>query len=167
MPTLPARLPTTFTSFSKVENALFSLHLDELFNLWNNAGHPMNYWVHIPGTYRSTTLLEKVHKAFFSYYQFNAMAKMPDETVLVRMVTALDLDFERALHYHHEGYQSNNNSGLLPCITRPSTSTLCSQQRPASTQLTIQQPKASSCLSLQDIPEACHSEKGLLVTNFQ
>ena len=64
----------------------------------------MNYCVHIAGTKRSTSILEKAHKAFFNYYQFHAIANMPDEIVLARMMTALDMEFERALHYHDEGY---------------------------------------------------------------
>ena len=35
------------------------------------------------------------------------------------MMTALDLEFERALHYHNEGYESDNDYGLSPWITRP------------------------------------------------
>ena len=61
------------------------------------------------GRYRSTTILEKIHKAFFNYYQVHAMANMPDEIVLARMMTGLDLEFERALYYHDEGYKSDNN----------------------------------------------------------
>ena len=34
------------------------------------------------------------------------------------MMTILDLEFERALHYHDEGYESDNDYGLLPHITR-------------------------------------------------
>ena len=47
------------------------------------------------------------------------MANMPDEIVLARMMTALDLEFERALHYHNEGYESDKDYVLPPCITRP------------------------------------------------
>ena len=51
----------------------------------------MNYWVCKAGRYRSTSILQKVHKAFFNYYQFHAMANMPDEIVLARMMTTLGL----------------------------------------------------------------------------
>ena len=74
----------------------------------------MNYWVHTAGRYRSTSILERVHKAFFNYYQFDAMTYMLDEIILARMVTALDLEFKRALHYHDEGYESNNVYGFPP-----------------------------------------------------
>ena len=47
------------------------------------------------------------------------MANMPDEIVLARMMTTLNLKFKRAQHYHYEGYESNNDYGLLPLITRP------------------------------------------------
>ena len=79
----------------------------------------MNYWVCTAGTHRSTSILEKVHKVFFNYYQFHAMANMPDEIILARMMTTHDLAFERALHYHNEGYESDNDYGLPPHITRP------------------------------------------------
>ena len=68
----------------------------------------MNYWVCTAGRYRSTSILEKVHKAFFNDYLFHAMANMSDEIILARMMTALDFAFERALHYHDERYDSNN-----------------------------------------------------------
>ena len=79
----------------------------------------MNDWVHATGRYRSTCILEKVHKAFFNYYQFSAMNYMPDVIILARMMTVLDLEFERALHYHDEGYESDNDYGLPSQITRP------------------------------------------------
>ena len=106
-------------TFFKMENCLFTLCLDELFNLWNNAVHWMNYWVCTAGRYRSTSILERVHKAFFNYYEFNAMTYMPDEIILARMMTTLDLEFKRTLHYHDEVYKSNNDYGLSPQITRP------------------------------------------------
>ena len=74
-----------------MENSLFTHCLDELFNLWNNVVHQIHYWVHAARRYKSTSVLENVHKAFFNYYQFHAMANMPDEIVLARMMTAMDL----------------------------------------------------------------------------
>ena len=110
---LPARLHTTFTTFFNMENPLFTP-----YHLWNNVEYQMNYWVHTAGRYRSTFIHEKVCKAFFNYYQFHAMATMPDEIVLARMMTALDLEFVRALHYHNKGYEIDNDYGLPPNITR-------------------------------------------------
>ena len=44
---------------------------------------------------------------------------MPDETVLASIMTVLDLKFEKALHYHDDGYNSDNDYGL-PCqVMRP------------------------------------------------
>ena len=37
---------------------------------------------------------------------------MPDEVILVRMIVALDLKFEKAMYYHDEGYESDNDYGL-------------------------------------------------------
>ena len=34
---------------------------------------------------------------------------MPDEIILARMMTALDLEFEKAMHYNDEGYERDNN----------------------------------------------------------
>ena len=82
MSTLPARLPATLQhTFFKMENFLFTPHLDELFNLWNNIVNQMNYWVHTAVGYRSTSIFERVHSAFFNYYQFDAMTYMPDEII--------------------------------------------------------------------------------------
>ena len=52
------------------------------------------------------------HTAFFNYHQINEMTHMPDEIVLARIMTGLDLALERALHYHGGGYQSDNDYGL-------------------------------------------------------
>ena len=88
------------------------------------------------------------------------MANMPDETVLARMMTALDFEFERALHYHDEGYESHNDYGLPPQITRSvciySMFSADAFFNPAD--YTV--PSTSSHLSPQDVPEVCHSKKG-------
>ena len=102
-----------------MENHLFTPHLDELFNLWNSAVCQMNYQVCVAGKYRSISILERVHKAFFNSHQFHAMDYMPEEIILARVMTALDLEFRRTLHYHNEGYYSNNDYGLPSQITRP------------------------------------------------
>ena len=105
--------------FFKMGNSLFTPCLDELFNLLNNTVHRMNYWVYTLGRYRSTSILERIHKAFFGYYQFNAMTYTQDEIILARMMTTPDMEFERALHCHNEGYKSNNDYGLPLQITKP------------------------------------------------
>ena len=43
---------------------------------------------------------------------------MPDKTVLARMMTGLDSEFEKAMHYHDEGYESDNDYGLPPQVMR-------------------------------------------------
>ena len=40
------------------------------------------------------------------------MTHMPDEIVLARIMTALDFEFERALHYYDKGYESDHDYGL-------------------------------------------------------
>ena len=47
------------------------------------------------------------------------MTYMPDEIVLARMMTALDLEFEKAMHYHEEGYKSDNDYRLPPEVMMP------------------------------------------------
>ena len=37
---------------------------------------------------------------------------MPYAIVLARSMTTLDLEFEKALYYHDEGYKSDNDFGL-------------------------------------------------------
>ena len=55
------------------------------------------------------SFLGRVHAAFFNHHQFDVMTYMPDEIVLARMMTALDLEFVKALHYHNKGYKSDND----------------------------------------------------------
>ena len=117
----------------------------------------MNYWVHTAGRYRSTSILEIVHKAFFNYYQFHAMAYMPDEIILARMMTALDLEFKTASHNHDEGYASEKGYGLQPWITRPIP--VYSIFTIENSQMTSPQPSAGSHPSLPDVLEAFHSEE--------
>ena len=49
--------------------------------------------------YRTTAILSQVHTAFFNYHYFSKMTNMPDEIILARIMTALDLEFERTEHY--------------------------------------------------------------------
>ena len=46
------------------------------------------------------SIFGRVQVAFFNYHQINEITNMPDEIVLARIMTALDLEFKRALHYH-------------------------------------------------------------------
>ena len=69
--------------------------------------------------YRATAILGRIHTAFFNYHYFGKMTNMPDEIVLARIMTAFDLEFERALHYHDEGYDSDNDYGLWGQFMRP------------------------------------------------
>ena len=65
------------------------------------------------------SVLGRVHGAFFNYYQFNEMTNKPDETKFTRIMPSLDLEFERDLHYHEEGYESYNDYGLPTQVMRP------------------------------------------------
>ena len=79
----------------------------------------MNCWVCIAGRYRTTSILGRFHAVFFNCHQSKAVTYMLDEIVLVRMMTALDLEFEKAMHYHDEGYESDTDCGFQPQVTRP------------------------------------------------
>ena len=79
----------------------------------------MNIWVCTPGTYRAASILDRVHVAFFSHHQFNIMTHMPDEKVWARMMTTLDFEFKKTLHYHDEGCESDNGYGLTAQVMRP------------------------------------------------
>ena len=46
------------------------------------------------------------------------MTYMPDKINLARMMTVLDLEFEKTLNHHDEGYVSDNDYGLLLHIMR-------------------------------------------------
>ena len=76
-----------------MEESTFTLQLGRLFGIWNNAIHCMNFWVHAVGTYRATTVLGRVHTAFFNYDYCSKMTNMPDKIVLARIMTTLDLEF--------------------------------------------------------------------------
>ena len=95
----------------------------------------MNFRVHTADTYRAMTILGRVYADFLNYHQFNEMCHMPDEIVLARMMTALDLEYEKALHYHDEGYESDNDYGLPAQVMRPacvySVSTIKASFNPA------------------------------------
>ena len=78
----------------------------------------MHFAVHTVGMYR-TSILDRVHAAFFNYQQFNEMTNMLHEIILARIMTDLDLEFKRALHYHNEGYESDNDYWLPTQVMRP------------------------------------------------
>ena len=79
----------------------------------------MNYWVHPAGRYRATSILGRVHAAFFNSIQVEAMIYMPYEIILARMMTALEREFEKAMHYYEEAYDSDNDDGLPSQVMRP------------------------------------------------
>ena len=74
---------------------------------------------------------------------------MPDEIVLARMMTGLDLGSSRELYTTMtKGTRVSMIMGSDPTSQDQFASTLCSQQRPPSTWLTTLQPTASSHPSL-------------------
>ena len=79
----------------------------------------MNFWVCAAGMYKATPILSKVHVAFFNYHYVSEMSHMPHEIVLASIMTVLDLEFKRALHYHDKGYDSDSNYGLQGPVMRP------------------------------------------------
>ena len=69
--------------------------------------------------YKSTAILGRVHTAFVNYHYFSEVTNMPDETVLASVMIVFDSEFKRALHYHNEGYDSDNDYGLPGPFMRP------------------------------------------------
>ena len=100
-------------------NKMEILYLDTLFIQWNNTVYRMNYWVCTAGIYMAMDVLGRVHTTFFTSHQMQEIIYMPEEIILVRMMTALDLVSEKAMYYHNEGYESNNNHEVPPQVTRP------------------------------------------------
>ena len=85
---------------------------------------------------------------------------MMDEIVLARMMTALDLKFKKAMHYHDEGYNSDNDNGLPPQVMRSVHIYSVLPLRPPLPWLNTREHNALSPLSHPDDPEACHSLQG-------
>ena len=50
---------------------------------------------------------------------FDAITYMLDEIIMAGMMTPLDLEFGKAMHYHEEGYKSDNDYGLPAQFMRP------------------------------------------------
>ena len=72
------------------------------------------------------------------------MTHMPDEIVLAQIMTSLDLKFERALHFHDEGYESDNDNGLPVQVMRPVCIYQSSPLRPPSTLLATREHNVPS-----------------------
>ena len=79
----------------------------------------MTHWVCTAERCRAISILGRVHAAFFNHHQFDALTYLHDEIVLARMMRALDLEFEKAMHHHHEGYKSDNDYGLPVQVMKP------------------------------------------------
>ena len=82
--------------FWKMKNSVFNPCLDELFSLLNNTMHQMHYLVCTAGRYRAMSIFGRVHTAFFNCCQYDAMIYMLDEVFLARMMTTLDLKYEKS-----------------------------------------------------------------------
>ena len=120
----------------------------------------MDYWVHTAGRYIATSVLGRVHAVFFNCHRFDAMTCMLDEIVLARMMTAIDLEFKKAMHYHDEGYESDNNYGLPSQVMRPVHIYLVYMTKASFIQLNTRKHSTLSPPSCSDDPEACPSVKG-------
>ena len=112
----------------------------------------MIFWVHTLGIYRAKLILGRVHTAFFNCYLFNKMTHMPDEIVLARIMTALDLELVKDLHYHDKGYESDNDYGLPAQVMWPVIFIQSQALRPPSTLQTTREHNVPSLASCQDDP---------------
>ena len=70
------------------------------------------------GTCRSTAVLYKVHVAFFNSDYFGEMTTRANEHLLAQFMLALENEFERALQFHNEGYQSSDDYDLPKLLMR-------------------------------------------------
>ena len=69
----------------------------------------MSFWVCTEGTYRATAILCSVHTTFFNYHHFSEITNIPDEIILARIMTPFALESKRAMLYHNEEYDSDND----------------------------------------------------------
>ena len=79
---------------------------------------------------------------------------MPDEIILARMMTALDIQFEKAMHYHNEWYEGDNDYGLPPQVTRHVCVYSFFTNEASSPQLNSPYPSTQPHSSLPNNPEA-------------
>ena len=86
--------------------------------------------------------LRRFIKAFFNYYQLHTMGYKPDQIILQRMMTALDLEFKSFTVPMMKGMRVTITLGYHTRSQGLSVFTLYSQQRHPSTQLTLPKPSA-------------------------
>ena len=72
----------------------------------------------MPGTYRSTIVLSKVNVAFFNSDYFSEMTTRANRNCLAQFTLALETEFERALPFHDEGYESSDDYDLWELLIR-------------------------------------------------
>ena len=77
---------------------------------------------------------------------------MPDEIVLARMMTPLDLEFEKVLYYHDKGYESDNDYRLPAQVMMPVCIIQFSPLRSPLTWLTTRKHNTPSLPSCPDDP---------------
>ena len=86
--------------------------------VWNSAIQQVNNWIHMAGIYWSTVVLHKVHMAFFNRDYFGEVTTRENKYLLVQFTWALEMEFERALQFHDEGYESSNDYDLPKLLIR-------------------------------------------------
>ena len=69
-------------------------------------------------THKCTVVLDKVHAAFFNNDDSVEMATRANEHFLAQFMLALEIKFERALHFHDGGYKRVYDNGLPKLLIR-------------------------------------------------
>ena len=78
----------------------------------------INDLIHMAGTYRSTLVLNKVHVSFFSSDYFSEITTRANKHLLAKFMLVLEIEFERALQFHDEGYESGDDHDLPKLLIR-------------------------------------------------
>ena len=96
----------------------FTWELDRLFGHRNSTIQQVNNWIHTVGPHRSTTVLNRVHVAILNSDYFSEITTWENEHLLAQFTIALEIEFERALQFHNEGYKSSDDYDLPKLLIR-------------------------------------------------
>ena len=83
-----------------------------MFGIWNNATWEICNWIQVARSHRSTMILDKLYKAFFHCHDFLHCTYRPDQNLLATFILALQIEFERTLYLHDEGYKTSDDYDL-------------------------------------------------------
>ena len=111
------------------------------------------------GRYRAMSIPDRVNAAFFNLHQVDSITCTPDEIVLARMMITLDLEFQKAMHYH-KGYESDNDYVLPAQVMMPVHIYSVSRTEACFKLANYKEAQHTIYPSHPDDPEVCPSMKG-------